>query len=309
MKLLSKKWLVILNPTSGQGSSQKKWPKIKQLLDHYGFQYQLEITQYPKHSIRIVHDYIEKGFRHFICIGGDGTLHNIVNGIMSQNITLSQNIHVGIIPIGTGNDWVKTHHISNVMESAIKTILKGNLQCQDIGKIEIMGENLKPVYFNNMAGIGFDAYVVSKVNTLKKVGKFSYLLGAMLGLFSFKNFNCEVYINSKLQYSGKVLMVLVGLCKYSGGGMQLTKNPNAFDGVFDVSIAKNLSKFEIIKKLGHLFNGKITNHLKVESLQTHTIEIKPTEKALPFIQADGELLGKGNFKISIIEKAFSFYAY
>ncbi len=103
-------------------------------------------------------------------------------------------------------------------------------------------------------------------------------------------------------------MVLVGLCQYSGGGMQLTKNPNPFDGLLDISIAKDLSKLDIIKNVNKLFNGKITNIKKVQSFKSDKVKIEVKQKDLPFVQADGELIGTGDISVTIIPKAFSFFA-
>ena len=102
-------------------------------------------------------------------------------------------------------------------------------------------------------------------------------------------------------------MILIGLCKYSGGGMQLTKSPDPLDGLLDLTIAKDLNKFEIIKNLAKLFNGTITNHKKVTTLKTKCVTIEINQKMAPYIQADGELIGTGNIEVSIIKKAFSFY--
>lgn len=307
MSVLSKTWLVILNPISGNGKSKKKWPEIKRLLNQYEFQYDVIFTKYSKHSISLVQDAVERGITNFICVGGDGTLHNIVNGIMTQNKLPSSTINVGMIPIGTGNDWVKTHGIPTNIHAAIKTILKGSLSCQDIGRITFDDKNIDPIYFNNLAGLGFDGFVVSKVNKYKKLGSMAYFLGALIGLFSFKTFDASVLVNSKT-VAHKTLMVLVGIGRYSGGGMQLTQTPNAFDGLFDVSIVKHLSKFEILRNIGGLFNGTITRHKKVESFKTSSIEIIIDNNNFPYIQADGELVGKGNIKVEIIPKALSFYS-
>jgi YegS/Rv2252/BmrU family lipid kinase len=301
------KWFVIINPTSGNGKSLKKWPEIKHLLDGFGFNYEFAFTEYSKHSIKLVHLAIEKGFTNIICVGGDGSIHDILNGIMTQKTIPSKDIHVGIIPIGTGNDWVKTHKIPKSIKGAIQTIKNGRILCQDIGKIVFTEQDLDPVYFNNLAGVGFDGYVANKVHKYKSLSALAYLFGAVIGLFSFKNFSSATTINSKT-YSGKTLMVLVGLGTYSGGGMQLTKNPNPFDGLFDVSIAKNLSKLEIIKNLGNLFNGKITNHKKVETIKSNYLEILINQETKPFIQADGEIIGIGNVSMHVIPLAFSFYS-
>lgn len=306
MEASLKSWFVIINPTSGNGTSIKKWPKIKGLLHSYKFHFEYAITDYPKHSSELVHQAIEKNIMNIICIGGDGTIHNIVNGIMTQNRVPSNQVHVGVIPIGTGNDWVKTYGISKRVEEAIQAIRKGQLSRQDIGRINFYNSKKAPVYFNNLAGMGFDGYVVSKVQRFKHLGSLAYIFGAITSLFSFKNFESELNFKSK-KITGKNLMILIGLCRYSGGGMQLTKDSNPSDGLFDVSIAKDLSKLEIIQNLNKLFNGKIVDHKKVDTLKTDSLSIELNPKNLPYIQADGELIGKGPISISLIPGAFSFY--
>ncbi|GGG36776.1 diacylglycerol/lipid kinase family protein [Bizionia arctica] len=303
----SKRWFVIINPTSGNGSCNRKWTDIQKLLISNKFNFEFVFTQYQNHSFELTQGAIKQGFRDFICVGGDGTLHNIINGIMDQKEVLSTDIHVGIIPIGTGNDWVKTHQIPNQLEKAIEIIKKGSLKIQDVGKIDLIPENKRPVYFINLAGIGFDGYVVSKVNKYKHLGTLAYLAGAFLGLFSFQNFRSKVSVNAE-QIESKTLMILVGICKYSGGGMQLTETSNPFDGILDISIVKDIGKWDIIKNLPKLFNGKITSHKKVETYKTTSVSIDLLDTKKPFIQADGELIGTGNIEVSIIQKAFSFYA-
>ena len=302
----SKQWFVIINPASGNGSAKKLWPKIEALLLAYRFDFKYEFTKFSKHSQELVHEAVNQGYLNIISIGGDGTLHNIVNGIMSQSIVASTSIKVGVIPIGTGNDWVKTHAIPKDIEHAIQIIKNGNTALQDLGKIELLEETDTPVYFNNLAGIGFDGYVVNKVGKYKHFGPIAYLVGTMMGLFSFKNFESEVTINSEVIKS-KSLMILIGLCQYSGGGMQLTKTPNPFDGLFDISLAGNFSKWDILKNTLKLFNGQIVDFKKVQTHRTISISIKVLEDQKPFIQADGELIGTGDFRVSIIPKALSFY--
>ncbi|MBT8395108.1 MAG: diacylglycerol kinase family lipid kinase [Bacteroidia bacterium] len=302
----SGKWFVIINPTSGNGSSKLKWPKIESLLTTNSFDFDYAFTEHENHSTELIQQAIENGILNIVCVGGDGTLHNVVNAIMSQTQVPSKDIKIGVIPIGTGNDWVKTHDIPNDFEKAIQIIKNGNKKTQDLGKIEFINEERNPVYFNNLAGVGFDGFVVSKVHKYKHFGALAYLTGAVLGLFSFKNFKSKVVVNDE-EIKTKTLMILIGLCNYSGGGMQLTKEANPFDGLFDISVAKNLNAFDIIRNLFRLFNGKIVYHKKVETLKTDSISITINEDNFPFIQADGELIGKGNIKLSVVPKAFTFF--
>ncbi len=302
----SPSWFVIINPTSGNGSGKHKWPIIERLLKNNGFDFDFAFTEYENHSFHLVQEAIRKRISKIICVGGDGTLHNIVNGIISQSKMSSKDIAVGMIPVGTGNDWIKSHCIPNNIEKAFQIILKGTLKTQDLGKIEFLNENKKPIYFNNLAGIGFDGLVVSKVYKYKRFGAISYLIGAVLGLFSFKDFSCSVQIKDQTIKS-KSLMVLAGLCQYSGGGMQLTKDPDPFDGLLDISIIQDISKMQIVANLVDLFNGKIVNHKKLISLKSDYVQVNVQDNTKPFVEADGELIGTGSIKISLVPRAFTFY--
>lgn len=302
----SNRWFVIVNPTSGNGSGRRKWLKIKTELEYNAFDFDFAFTEYANHSKELIQSSIKQGFTKFICVGGDGTLHNIINGVQLQKQINSSAIQIGIIPIGTGNDWIKTHGIPLNIKESISIIKKENVKQQDLGKITFIDEQRDAIYFNNLAGVGFDGFVVSKVGAYKYLGALAYLIGALVGLFSFKNFDTTITLNDK-RLTTKSLMVLVGLCKYSGGGMRLTETPNAYDGLFDVSIAKDLTKLEIIGNLLNLFNGKIVEHTKVETSKVRDLSIVIDSKDKPFIQADGELIGTGNINVSIVPRAFSFY--
>ena len=301
-----KRWFVIINPTSGNGSSKRKWPKIKAHLELENVDFDFAFTEYANHSNELVQVAINHDFKNIICIGGDGTLHNIINGIQNQSYVKSSEIHIGVIPIGTGNDWIKTYNIPLDVQKAISIIKKGHLKSQDLGKIEFLNQDKNDIYFNNLAGVGFDGFVVSKVGKYKYLGSLAYIIGAVVGLFSFKNFSATISLNKK-EIKTKSLMVLVGLCNYSGGGMRLTKDPNPNDGLFDVSVAKDLNKLDIIKNLFNLFNGNIVKHSKIENYKVDRLSIIINSEEHPYIQADGELIGKGNIQLSIVPKAFSFY--
>ena len=100
-------WFLIMNPTSGNGKSKKSWPHISTLLTNHGIRFSYAFTKYSKHESELAQNAIKNGFTKIISVGGDGTLHHIVNGIMSQNFIETTTIQVAVIPIGTGNDWVK----------------------------------------------------------------------------------------------------------------------------------------------------------------------------------------------------------
>jgi len=297
-------WFLIVNPTSGNGKSKKNWIKISDELKKQNILFSFAFTEYSKHEEILVENAIKKGFTKIISVGGDGTLHHVVNGIMKQKLVKTNSIQLAVIPIGTGNDWVKTYNIGTKIENSIVIISKEKTILQDIGRLET--ENNTITYFTNVAGIGYDGYVASKLKKLKNFGGIAYLLSGLYGLLFYKKTKFIIEINNQL-IKEKCLMVVFGICKFSGGGMQFTKEVDSTDGLLDITIAKNLTLIDIILNLPKLYNGLIVHHKKVETFKTTSLKITPLLKSeKPFIQADGELINSGFISVSILKKAIQF---
>jgi YegS/Rv2252/BmrU family lipid kinase len=296
-------WFLIANPTSGNGKFSKKWKEIQLQLKINAIDFSFAFTHYSKHEIELVQDAIQKGFRNIISVGGDGTLHHVVNGIMTQRYVNSFDITVSVIPIGTGNDWIKTYNVPKDIKKNIKIIQQKNTISQDIGLLTL--ENNRIEYFNNVAGIGYDGYVVYKLKSLKKFGSISYLLSGLYGLLFYKKtiFNIK---SKPIELKEKCLMTIFGICRYAGGGMQFTENVDSKNGLLDITVVKNLTFFELIFNLQKLYNGKITKLKKVKTFKTTNITVSPLKNKHSFIEADGELLGTGTVKVSIQPKAIHF---
>ena len=299
---MSKPWFIIVNPSSGNRNTSQQWEEIQQLLNTKKIDFSFVFTQFSKHEIELVDKAILDGFRNIISIGGDGTLHHVVNGIMRQRYVKTSDITIAVIPQGTGNDWIKTYNIPNDVEKAIEIISKKKTILQDIGVLET--ENKTVSYFNNVAGLGYDGYIVNKLKTLKRFGSIAYLLSGLAGLLLYKKSVFKIIFDNRILETN-CLMTIFGLCKFSGGGMQFTKDVNSTDGLFDITIAKNLNLFDLVFNLPKLYSGKIVDHKKIETYKTKEIIVIP-QTTKPFIQADGELIGTGKVSVKIIEKAINF---
>ncbi|NVK09544.1 MAG: diacylglycerol kinase family lipid kinase [Tenacibaculum sp.] len=297
---MNNSWFVIVNPVAGNGKFNKYWSDIQQELKFNNITYEYAKTEYSNHEKLIVQQAINKGYKKIISVGGDGTLHHVVNGIMSQDSINSKEITVAVIPLGTGNDWIKTYNIPKNIKASVNLIKQENTVFQDIGYLELANTTS---YFNNVAGIGYDGYVVNKLNKLKRFGPIAYLLSGIAGLLLYKKTTFKIVINNKI-IETKCLMTLFGICKYSAGGMQLTDFKDSNNGLFDITIAKNLSFWDLFFSIKKLYNGKILQHKKVETLVANSLLITPQNKNdLPYIQADGELIERGQVKVNIIKSA------
>jgi len=300
----SNRWFAIVNPVSGNGKSGRKWNEVRQELLNAKIDFEFEFTTKVREAESIVQATIQQGFRKIISVGGDGNLHDIANGLLSQSIVSSSEVTLAIISLGTGNDFVKHYKIPTKIQDAIGVIKKGNVVLHDAGKaISYEDGKANARYFINFCGVGFDAFVVERAAPLKPYGQIAYLLGTLRWMFPYKKPLLRITTAERV-IETECYLVLAGIGKYSGGGMMLTPGAIANDGKFFLTIAKNLSKIEVVLRLKMLYDGSIGTHREVECFQTDIIRIEVLQEYFPVkMQADGDVLGIGPFDISIIPKA------
>ena len=297
------KCLFIVNPKSGRGKGIKAWPRIEKTLQSIDCTYTCEFTQSKFHASEIVQKGIENGNKRIIAIGGDGTLHECLNGIYTQQHIDPKEITLGIYPVGTGNDWIKSHPVPRKFDEWIAYFKNGRTVYHDVGKVMFQKEDQTEArYFINIAGLGFEAAAVERAcrkgNELLG-GKIYYLLVVAKTLFSYKSQKMKIAIDNEV-IEGSKFCVTVGINKYNGGGMQLLPKADSADGLFDVAVIDDISVGEVLINLPKLYNGKIVDHPKVKSTRAQSIKISSNEEVM--IEADGEFLGATDAQFEIIKQ-------
>ena len=303
----SAEWLVIVNPNAGRRKGQKDWPEISQLLTDAGLAHQPLFTLHRHHADMLAEEYIRKGYRQIIVVGGDGTLNEVVNGIFRQDVCATTDIILGMIMVGTGNDWGRMYNIKENYDKAVKIISRQRLFIQDAARVTYFdGKENRTRYFVNMAGMGYDALVAQMTNRLKEKGgggPLAYLVNLFKGLFRYRHTLMEVTVDGKLAYRGKVFSMSVGICRYNGGGMMQLPNAVPDDGRLDMTIMKVLTKLDVLRNIKKLYDGSFIHLPFVDTLTGERIGIvtDPPHKAM--LETDGESLGTSPFIFEIIPKA------
>ena len=302
------KWLVIVNPHAGVGLAGKDWPQIEKLLISEEFQFESVHTTHPFHAIDIARTFVEvQGFKKILAVGGDGTLNEVVNGIFQQQRFPTQEITLGMITVGTGNDWGRMYAFPKKYEKAIRVIKNEKCFLQDVGKVKYRYDTEdKSRYFINMAGMGYDALVARKTNLMKAKGKggtLAYLYNLVTGLFQYENTHLHIKIDDKEVFNGKVFSMSIGICKYNGGGMMQLPNAIPDDGLFDVTVIKKTSKLRVVRNIKNLYDGSFLALPEVETFTGRTITITSNPPHSIDLETDGESLGKSPLDFEIIEKA------
>ena len=299
-------WYVIANPTAGNGKVKKDWPAIEEKLMTSLPVGEVGFTAYRGHAIHLAQQALNAGYKKIIAIGGDGTNHEVINGIMWQNSVDRSSILYALIPVGTGNDWIKTYGIPNSIDGAIQIIQQGHYRFQDVGLATYHkhGKQLSR-YFVNVAGMAYDGYICQKMEAKPEAisNKFSYLWLVFKCLFQYKLRKAKVLIDGERKVSGKFYTINVGICKYSGGGMQFVPHAVPDDGLLALTTAGELSKLGVLLNTPRFYNGKVGQHPKVETYQCTTIDVEADEDMPTLLEADGEYLGTTPVHFQLIPKA------
>lgn len=300
-------WYMIINPTSAGGKAKTEWANIQAIMQQENLPFEAAFSLYPFHAIELAKQAIEAGYRKILAVGGDGTINEVINGIFSQKIVPPAEIEFSVVPLGTGSDWIKMYKIPRNYKKAIPQLARGISKKQDIGLVSYQSEKGKEIrYFANVAGMAFDASAVVKSLRVNKAGFMGqiYYLALILGLIPSYKSSKMIIQGDNFRYEGDVFCLNIGICKYSGGGMQTVPNAIADDGLFEITIIEKMPKLRIFWELRRLYLGTI--HLVkdvVKVYQTTTLHVET--QGFDLVETDGELLGKCPVTFSVLPQALT----
>ena len=300
-------WFCVFNPAAGINNIEKVRDKIEFELYKNNIEFELYFTKFKGDATNEVIDKIMEGYNKFIAVGGDGTVHEVVNAIFNQDFVSSNQITLAVIPTGTGNDWAKHHNVSMDISKSVSLIKKNKTDLQDIGIARFYKNNRqKTEYFNNVAGMAYDAFVVKKLEQRKnKPNKFIYIISVLSYLFQYKLQKAKVIMDKK-EFEDIFYTINIGICKYSGGGMSLVPHAVHNDGKFAITLAGKISKADILLNTYRFYNETITKHPKINAFFSKNIIVKSLDKHPVLLELDGELVGESPVQFNIIEKGLRF---
>lgn len=302
---LTDRWFVIVNPVAGSGRGLIDFPQISRLLRNDDIRHDAVFTEHKHHATELAVTAANQGYRRIIVIGGDGTLNEVVNGLFIQKAVEPREILLAVIAVGTGNDWVRTFGIPQHYSEAIRAIREGRSFLQDVGTVTYTESHYTQTrYMANVAGLGFDAYVISTFNHLKMKGYkggWMYLYSILKSYFRYKSSGARIWVDDKVVFNDLMFSLAIGICKYNGGGVQQLPNALADDGLLDLTIIRPVHWWHIVFRLKKLFNGDIYQIGHVIHAQGRKVKIE----AAPLIQleADGELMGGTPVEVNIRQRA------
>lgn len=274
-------WGIILNPKAGK----KKVGNVSVVdaLKANGIDGEFCFTEYAGHATVLARELVAKGFRQLLILGGDGTVSEVVDGLMTAGVDTHE-LSFAVIPSGTGNDWCRYWQIPKKLDQCLKMLKQGNAQWIDVGRLSYF-RNGEPVekYFINSVGFGFDAEIVARAERLRKYAKglsLNYLFGLMGSVVKTKAKKMRMEMDSDV-YEGKMFTMNIANGPYSGGGIKQTPDASPTDGLFDILLADNPNLYQVVRDVSRVllhrgFGGTLrtyrTSQVKITTDQHHMIE-------------------------------------
>lgn len=280
------KILFVINPVAGKGKGHEVIPKISNFFPKS--KYDIIISPKKGGIEKMVCQRVkDTHYRSVIAVGGDGTLMETINGLNDFKGS------IGIIPIGSGNDFAKSLGIKENIQEALKIIEKGYTR-------EIYAATINGQRFLNVVGIGIDAMIIDYKDRSKIIkGKLNYLVATIKGILNYKTSQLEVTIDNQ-KFDSKPLFIAIGNGKYIGNGMKITPNADVASDTFEICMIGDLKKQVLLKNITKLYKGLHGDVKGVEFLTGKEIKIDFNE--MRPVDVDGNLI---NCKSVSIKKSDS----
>lgn len=279
--------LFIINPVAGKGKSIKFLPEIKKAFKKRNDIYITEFTQKPGHATEIAKRYVNRDKFRVYSVGGDGTLNEVLNGIVNSESSLA------VIPGGSGNDFIKSITPDIDGKTILDRTIEGREDFVDIARV-----NGK--YFLNISSIGFDAEVVYNTRKIKKIpvmpGKFAYITGIFATLFKYRNNYLKISIDDRYVET-KSLLVAVANGRYYGGGMLPTPEARIDDGLFDICLIEDKSPIDILHFFPKFIKGEHTGIEGVSLIRGKRVSIRCDKNVVINIDGEVEKTREATFEI------------
>jgi YegS/Rv2252/BmrU family lipid kinase len=275
---------VVLNPAAGGGAGARYQPEIERELRARGLDCEVLITPGPGSATALTRECVGRGARVVVAAGGDGTIHDVANGILQAAPTGSTAL--GLLPVGTGNDFVKVVPGTRTRHNAYDTIAAGNARRYDVGRVRWNGH--EELFVNGM-GTGIDVEVVRQLQHVPQLpGPLKYLLALLRALLRFRPVALSVQLDEQ-RLKQRVMMIAIGNGVCQGGSFYLAPQASPHDGYLDVCVIDALSPFGQARVIPKVLRGTQQGDSAVFMRTTRVVRLEAADQRPLFFHLDGEL--------------------
>ena len=301
----SRKTVFVVNPHSGNEKTGREWPRIRKLAEEILGPFEAHITTGPDDATVLTRNSLRGGAEVIVCVGGDGTLNEVINGFFDDNGPIHKDAILGFLPNGTGCDFPRSFSVSSETKLALESIRNSSTQTIDLGRIRFKNHQGNPSirYFHNITSCGLGGEVVERVNkTSKACGPFlTFIAATLTSLFKYKTKTITFRIDNHEELTRDVLHIAVANGRYQGGGMLVAPDALFNDCLLDVTVIDSMSIPLVFRRLPNLYNGKIKRIPQVSITTAKKVSLFSDQHVL--IDIDGEQPGVLPADVEIVPAA------
>ena len=284
--------IFLVNPASANGSTGKRWPKLRERARELGLDGDVLLSERPGHLIELARE-AARTHELLVVVGGDGTLNEVVNGVAGSNAELA------ILPAGTGQDFGRTYGIPTRFDDAVRVALQGRPETIDLGRATYTGGER---YFANVGSVGMSGAVAKRANSMSKAfgGRATFYYALVREFVKWENSEVTVTFDGG-ERQGRMHDVIVANGQWHGGGMRLAPAAKFDDGLFDVVLIGDVSKFDFVTTSPKLYKGGHVHHPRIAVVRTTALTVE-SARPLP-IELEGEPVGTTPVRFEIVPQA------
>lgn len=290
---------IVCNRLSGRGGVAKCLPEVEKHLKERDLDYEIAYTDHAGHAIELAREAVKNGSRFLAAMGGDGTVHEVVNGMVENDKPINPEAVFGVVAAGTGSDFIKTFGIPATPSHAVAHLDGHESFPIDIGKITYQQDGIETVrYFANIAEAGIGADVVQRAARLPRwLGPTVYFFAFWLTIRKHRAATVTVDLVDR-KYEGRMNNLVVANGQFFGGGMKVAPKAAPTDGVLDVQI-EHARKRDAIALMPKIYKGEHVPHPQIEEAKRVRLSIEADRPLL--IEADGEVLGHTPARFEVLK--------
>jgi YegS/Rv2252/BmrU family lipid kinase len=278
--------VLIANPNAGRGTVEAALPRIESVLENHNLGYRIVRTTHPGHATQAARQALQQGERFLVAVGGDGTVHEVVNGMVKDGGPVAADAVLGVVAAGSGSDFVRSFGLPDDAAKAAARLAGDEIRTIDVGTVTCADGETR--CFVNIAEVGLGAAVVARAANLGRfLGGARYAAGFWLTLPGFRP--ATVRLDANGQYRAwRAYNVVVANCRFYGGGMQISPNSDPSDCLLDILVMTG-PKSDSFTTLPKVYKGTHLPHRNIAELRAAQLSIE-AEPGFG-VEADGELLG------------------
>jgi diacylglycerol kinase (ATP) len=279
----------LVNPAAGKGATGQKWAELAHLAAQAGLRGDALLSEAPGHLTELARQAVSDGAGRLVVVGGDGTINEVVNGILA---TGSPGLELAVVPRGTGDDFARSLGLPTKTKDAFRVAAAGSLRTIDVGRARFQDWDGSPDerYFVNFAGAGISGAIARRgAATSRRMGaKAAYLWATVAVFLRWKSVPMRVQLDQE-ERSTVLYEVLVANGPYTAGGMRVAPDAVPDDGQFDTILIGDFTKAEFAVTFPKIYRGTHVGHRKVDVVRASTVGVS-VDEALPVV-LDGEQPG------------------